>query len=160
VEKPADPGRRLKGCGIYGWPRDFFDALARTPRTALRDEYEITVSIELYSSAGYPVFGEDIVTWDANLTRPVDLLECNLRWLAEHGHAMLVAPDARVEPGARLQRTVVGPGAIVERDVQLTDTVVFAGARVAAGTVLHRAVITPHVVERCEPETMSPATRS
>ncbi len=151
VEKPADPGERLKGCGIYGWPGDFFDALGRTPRTALRDEYEITVSIELYISAGGAVFAEELVVWDANLTRPEDLLICNLHWLAEHGHHNLVAPDARVERTATLDSTLVGPGAVVGGHVRLTDVVVFAGARVEPGVSLARALVTPQGIVACEP---------
>jgi NDP-sugar pyrophosphorylase family protein len=152
VEKPAVPGDRLKGCGVYGWPEDFFDAILRTPRTALRDEYEITVSIELYLRAGRRVFGDDVVEWDTNLTRPEDLLECNLRWLAEHGQRTLVAADARVEPGVRLDQALVGPGAFVGRDAQLTDVVVFAGARVEPGAVLTRALVAPHCLISCQPD--------
>jgi dTDP-glucose pyrophosphorylase len=151
VEKPADPGGRLKGCGVYGWPVDFFDALGRTPRTALRDEYEITVSIELYISGGGAVYAEELVVWDANLTRPEDLLECNLHWLAEQGHRNLLAPDARVERTATLDRTLVGPGAVVGSNVRLTDVVVFAGARVEPGISLARALVTPHGIVACEP---------
>jgi NDP-sugar pyrophosphorylase family protein len=150
VEKPAVPGDGLKGCGVYGWPAAFFDALGRTPRTALRDEYEITVAIELYVQSGRRVFGEEIVLWDANMTRPEDLLECNLHWLAEHGQSTSIAPGAEVEPGSRLERTLVGSGAFVGRDAELNDVVVFAGARVPPGAKLSRALVAPQCVVPCE----------
>ncbi|MCA8957000.1 MAG: nucleotidyltransferase family protein, partial [Planctomycetes bacterium] len=42
IEKPRHPQVDLKGCGIYLFDNTFFDAVRRTPRTAMRDEYEIT----------------------------------------------------------------------------------------------------------------------
>ncbi len=42
VEKPRHAKTDLKGCGIYLFDQSFFDSVRRTPRTALRDEYEIT----------------------------------------------------------------------------------------------------------------------
>jgi NDP-sugar pyrophosphorylase family protein len=149
VEKPMVPGTRLKGCGMYACMPDFFDAVARTPRTALRNEYELTVALELYVKAGCQLFAEEIIRWDANLTRPLDLLECNLRWLAETYQPSFAGMDARVEPGAVLTSAIVGAGASIGQDARVSHSVVFPSASVAPGAALQRVIVTPAGVVQC-----------
>ncbi len=55
-----------------------FDAIRRTPRTAMRDENEITDTIQIMVDDGLPVYTADVVRWDVNLTAPADVLTCNL----------------------------------------------------------------------------------
>ena len=45
IEKPRHPKSDLKGCGLYMFDPAIFDSIRRTPRTALRDEYELTDAI-------------------------------------------------------------------------------------------------------------------
>jgi glucose-1-phosphate thymidylyltransferase len=149
VEKPMVPGTRLKGCGIYACTPDFFDAVARTPRTALRNEYELTVALELYVKSGRPLFAEEIVRWDANLTRPLDLLECNLRWLEETRQLSFAGMNARVEPGAVLTSAIVGAGASIGQGARVSHSVVFPSASVAPGAAVQRAIVTPAGVVQC-----------
>ena len=149
VEKPVSPSGRLKGCGMYACTPEFFDALARTPRTALRDEYELTVALELHVRAGRPLFAEEIVQWDANLTRPIDLLESNLRWLEDTRQPSFAAPEARVDPGATLSWSIVGAGASVGRGALVSHSVVFPSGIVAAGDAVDRALVTPAGVVQC-----------
>ena len=143
VEKPARPAADLKGCGFYAFQPDMFDAIARTPRTALRDEYELTVALELYVGSGHALFAEEVIDWDQNLTRPDDVLECNLQWLARNRRNELVGEGARIGPGARLERTVVGANARVENGAALTETVVFNDTTLAGTDSLRRALVTP-----------------
>ena len=44
IEKPRASPNRLKGVGLYLFDLTVFDAIRRTPRTAMRDEYEIRCS--------------------------------------------------------------------------------------------------------------------
>jgi dTDP-glucose pyrophosphorylase len=104
TEKPVAPSTDAKGCGFYALQPDFFDAVGRTPRTALRDEYELTVSLACYLDAGAPLYGEEIIARDANLTRPGDVLACNLDWLARVGRTSLVDDEAYVDEGLRPSR--------------------------------------------------------
>jgi dTDP-glucose pyrophosphorylase len=149
VEKPMRPATPLKGCGMYACTADFFDAVARTPRTALRNEYELTTALELHVKSGRPLFAEPIVQWDANLTRPTDLLECNLRWLEDTRHASFTAPDARVAADVVLTSAVVGAGASIGRGAHVSQSVVFPAATVTAGTTVQRAIVTPGGVVQC-----------
>ena len=55
IEKPRYVDSQLKGCGLYVFDPHIFDAIRRTPRTAMRDEYEITDSIQILINDGYVV---------------------------------------------------------------------------------------------------------
>ena len=69
IEKPRYVDSQLKGCGLYVFDQHIFDAIRRTPRTAMRDEYEITDSIQILIDDGYLVHHHPIVERDLNLTQ-------------------------------------------------------------------------------------------
>ena len=77
IEKPRHPPNMLKGCGLYLFDLPIFDAIRRTPRTAMRDEYEITDSIQILINDGYVTHHHPIAERDLNLTKPAqaDLAE-------------------------------------------------------------------------------------
>ena len=143
VEKPARPSGDLKGCGFYAFQPEVFDAIARTPRTALRDEYELTVSLELFVDSGNALYAEEVIGWDQNFTHAYDVLDCNLQWLAHHDRNELIGHGARVGPEARLERTVVGANARIDNGAALTDVVVFDDSTLAATGPVRRALVTP-----------------
>ena len=64
IEKPLRVPNSLKGCGIYLFDQRIFEAVRRTPRTAMRDEYELTDSIQILIDYGYPVRTANVVDWD------------------------------------------------------------------------------------------------
>lgn len=140
IEKPRVVRNNLKGCGIYLFGAGVFDAIRRTPRTAARDEYEITDSIQIMIDAGADVRAAEVIREDVNLTSPRDLLECNLRYLERHGLKRVVADSARVHPDAVIRNSVVGEGVEIRAPVEITDSVLLAGAIVDAP--LRRAVAT------------------
>jgi glucose-1-phosphate thymidylyltransferase len=146
TEKPFAPKSDLKGCGFYALQPEIFDAVARTPRTALRDEYELSVSLQIHIEGGYPVHAEETIAWDSNLTRPEDLLECNLHWLTEHKREALIAEGARVEEEVSLEGAVVGAETRVARHCALRDVVVFDGAVIEEGRDIRNALITPQAI--------------
>lgn len=133
IEKPRHPKTDIKGCGLYLFDPAIFDAIRRTPRTALRDEYELTDAIQIFIEYGYGVVAAEVVEDDLNLSTPKDLLDLNLHVLAKSGRSMLVDPEAQVEPGARLERSVVGRGARVPQGAVLESCLVLPGVRVPAG---------------------------
>ncbi len=127
-EKPAEPFNDLKPCGIYFFDRRIFDAIARTPPSALRGEVEITDAIQGLVRLGHDVGRAATVRWDSNLNVPADLLRSNLAELERRGEASWVAPGAGVHPGARLERAVVCAGARVEAPARLVRALVLEGA--------------------------------
>lgn len=152
IEKPRHPRTDLKGCGIYLFDQAFFDAVRRTPRTAMRNEYEITDSIQIFLDDGYKVEAAEVVKADMNVSYPHDLLDLNLLLLQQSGAAEWKAPDVVVAPGSRLQRCVAMAGAQVAEGCELADCLLFPGARVPAGRVRRRSIFTADAEIRCAPE--------
>jgi len=149
VEKPRRPKTLLKGCGVYLFGPEVFDAIHRTPRTALRDEYEITNTIQIMIDEGHKVATESVIDWDLNVTFPLDLLEGNMAWLDHLGKDNLIDPRARIHPDARLERCVVGPGAEIASPLELEHCVVFPDTRVSARGTLTNTLFSDDMVIRC-----------
>lgn len=147
VEKPRAPRSDLKGCGIYLFGPEIFDAIRKTPRTALRDEYEITTSIQILIDDGLKVAAEEVIDWDLNVTFPKDLLAGNLQWLRHAGVDRLAAPTAKIHPGARLVRTVAGDDVVIDAPVLVEDSVLLPRSVVSED--LRRAIVSREIVIRC-----------
>lgn len=152
VEKPRFPRTDLKGCGIYLFDQAFFDAVRRTPRTALRDEYEITDSIQMFLDDGYTVAAAEVVKADKNVSFPRDLLELNLLLLSQSDEENWVEGGVDVADDAKLQRSVVMSGSTIGAGAELDECLCFPGARVPAGRVRRRTIFTADSEIRCEPE--------
>jgi dTDP-glucose pyrophosphorylase len=152
VEKPRHPRTDLKGCGIYLFDQAFFDAVRRTPRTAMRNEYEITDSIQIFLDDGYKVEAAEVVKADMNVSYPADLLELNLLLLAQSGKGEWTAGDVKVARGSKLVRSVAMAGAEVGEGCDLTECLLFPGARVPAGRVRRRSIFTADAEIRCAPD--------
>src|SRR5262245_46759139 len=127
IEKPRYVNSQLKGCGLYVFDQHIFDAIRRTPRTALRDEYEITDSIQILIDDGYDVHHTPIVERDLNLTKPDDLLMINLMELRRHGLTSLVDERAVVPKGASITNSVIGPGVVIQQPIRIANSVIMAG---------------------------------
>jgi len=133
VEKPRHPSTDLKGCGLYLFDTTVFDAIRRTPRTALRDEYELTDAIQIFIENGYKLMPAPVVQRDLNLSLPADLLDLNLHVLAQRELDGWVAPDAQVGDGAQLERCVIMSGARVAPGARLVECLALPGAKVPGG---------------------------
>jgi dTDP-glucose pyrophosphorylase len=141
VEKPWHPETSLKGCGVYVFQPDFFDALRQTPRTALRDEYELSVSIELHIEMGRPFLAQEIIVWDTNLTRPVDVLECNLQWLRQRQRRSLVGADVELAEGTTLDEAMIGDRSVLAGPTVLRQVVMFPDSRLEGGSTFERMIV-------------------
>jgi dTDP-glucose pyrophosphorylase len=142
VEKPRYPMTNLKGVGVYLFTPVVFDAVRRTPRTAMRDEYEITDSIQIMIDDGHRVGAATCIDADINLTFPRDLLAVNLAALAERRQANHIEPGSMVESSAALDSCVIGHGATIGAGARLRETLVFGEATVPAAAELTRAIVT------------------
>jgi glucose-1-phosphate thymidylyltransferase len=139
IEKPQHPRTHVKGCGLYLFDPVFFDAVRRTPRTAMRDEYEITDAIQIFLDDGYRVKAARVVEDDLNLSYPRDLLDVNLKLLGDRN---LLGKGVRVHPGARLERSVLMDGAVVEQAIAVRDCLLFPGAALRSTTDVSRRIVT------------------
>lgn len=149
IEKPRHVATNIKGCGLYLFDLSIFDAIRRTPRTAMRDEYEITDSIQILVEDGFPVYTADVVRWDVNLTEPADVLTCNLFELQRRGLGQLLGDDTHVHPAATLNNVVVGDGARVEHPVTISNSVIFPHTVVSSQSDIDGFIITPDVQIDC-----------
>lgn len=77
VEKPKYFLTPLKGCGIYYFDTVIFDAIRRTPRTAIRDKYEITDSIQILIDDGYPVWHAEVIDAYTHINAKEDIAKCD-----------------------------------------------------------------------------------
>jgi dTDP-glucose pyrophosphorylase len=124
IEKPRYVDSQLKGCGLYVFDQHIFDAIRRTPRTAMRDEYEITDSIQILINDGWTVHHHPIVERDLNLTKPEDVLAINLIELDRRGLSHLVADRVTLPPGTVVQRSVIGEGVLVRHPIRVSNSVI------------------------------------
>ena len=151
VEKPRNPTNRLKGCGVYLFDQNVFDAVRRTPRTAMRNEYEITDSIQVMIDDGLVVSHRPVVSFDLNLTFPHELLMLNLLELKRCQTKNIIGKNARIPSGASLENVVVGEESIVKYPITIRDSVIFPGVEVDSKTVIEKTIIFKSDIIKCGP---------
>ena len=142
IEKPRFVESMLKGCGLYLFSLHIFDAIRRTPRTSLRDEYELTDSIQILVDLDLEVRAVPVVAWDMNLTYIGDLVACCRHRLSTLGMTSLTGEGCRVAPGTELVETVLGDGVEIRRPARLERCVVMPGAVLDDGAALSDMVVT------------------
>ncbi|MBN2053657.1 NTP transferase domain-containing protein [bacterium] len=149
IEKPRFVTNNLKGCGIYLFDLPVFDAIRQTPRTAMRDEYEITTSIQIMIDDGYRVQPAEVVSWDMNVTVPCDLLTCNRKQLEVLGAANCIAGDAVLNEGVVTSGSVIGGEAIIAHPIQITDSLIFPRVNVTTRSDLANVLVTADTIITC-----------
>jgi dTDP-glucose pyrophosphorylase len=132
IEKPRYIDSQLKGCGLYVFDQHIFDAIRRTPRTAMRDEYEITDSIQILINDGWIVHHHAIVERDLNLTKPEDVLAINLIELDRRGLPHLIADRVTLPAGTRIERSIIGEGVLVRHPIRIVNSVILPNAVIDA----------------------------
>lgn len=146
IEKPRYTFNDLKGCGIYLFDLPIFDAIRRTPRTALRDEYEITNSIQILIEDGYKVHVADVVEWDMNVTVPEDLLECNLRLLEKMPDGHVIGENVQLPKGTKIINSVIGNNVKVMSPIQISDSVILSNVSIDSDKDIKRSLISTRSV--------------
>ena len=149
IEKPRYMVNNLKGCGMYFFGPEIFDAIRQTPRTALRDEYEITTAIQIFIDSGYWVKAAEVVDWDYNVTFPADLLDCNGRYLRQMGEQNAVAPSAKLHSGCRLDGAVIGESVVVDCPIKIENSILLPGTHVTEADDICDCILSPEIRIRC-----------
>lgn len=152
IEKPSYVQNKLKGCGIYLFGLEIFDAIRRTPRTAMRDEYEITEAIQIMINDGHRVVHSEIIEEDLNLTVPEDLLLINMIELRQLGISNFLPDQTSPIELHDISSCVIGRNAKIEHPVSLRNCVIFDNSVIAKGSRLSNAIVTPDAVIQCNPE--------
>jgi dTDP-glucose pyrophosphorylase len=148
VEKPRLPRTNVKGCGLYLFDLSIFDAVRATPRTALRDEYELTTTIQIFVQTGHGVVPAEVVERDLNLSKPPDLLALNLFVMGQKGESEHIAEGARVSPEATIEGSLVMAGAVIQAGAHLKECLVLPGEVVGPGEY-HRSIFASGLEVAC-----------
>lgn len=143
IEKPRYVTNDFKGCGIYLFDLPIFDAIRNTPRTAMRDEYEITTSIQLLIDYGYKVYPADIIIWDMNITFVQDLLKCNLEQLARMKQKNVISPTAKINKNARILNSVIGDNVLIKNGIEIKDSVIINNTKILNKKDIVHCLMTP-----------------
>ncbi len=149
IEKPRHPQTDLKGCGLYAFGPAFFDAVRRTPRTAMRDEYEITDAIQIFIDDGWRVEAAEVVREDLNLSFPCDLLKLNLHYLQTRGLDKIIGEDVELTAGCSIHNSVVMDGVRIEHPIEVSDALIFPGTKIARQGPVRRMIVTPEDMVHC-----------
>lgn len=142
IEKPRRPRSSVKGVGLYLFSPVIFDAVRRTPRTAMRDEYEITDSIQILIDDGYDVRVSMCVENDLNVTAPGDLHTINKDAVRRLGRDQFLGPEVQIDPTAVVRESVVGRRARIGADARVINSLVFRDVVVPAGAHVEHAIVT------------------
>lgn len=148
VEKPTILVNNLKGCGMYLFDRNIFEAVNRTPRTALRNEYELTDSIQLFIDSGYKVYYSNVIEDDLNITFLKDLYMINMDHLKRQGLNIALGDNVDIGENVKLDNVVIGNNVIIQDDVEMRDTIVLADAFVKKGERINQSIVTKDNVLR------------
>ena len=149
IEKPRYVRSEIKGCGIYLFDLQVFDAIRRTPRTAMRDEYEITDSIQIMISDGLTVCHSPIVKSDMNLTVPEDLLKINLMDLKKRNLDILVGENTNVPNGVLVENCIIGNDVSFDCPIDLKNSLIFSGTQVACDSAREGVIIHDENIIQC-----------
>jgi glucose-1-phosphate thymidylyltransferase len=150
IEKPRYVQNKLKGCGVYLFGLEIFDAIRRTPRTAMRDEYEITEAIQIMIQDGHRVIHAEIIEEDLNLTVPEDLLNINLLELKRNRLRNFFAQGS--PRSGKVKNCVIGSRVSFGAGISLENCVVFDDVKLEKGIDLHNAIVTAEGIIQCNPE--------
>lgn len=149
IEKPRHPPNDLKGVGLYLFDPVVFDAIRRTPRTAMRDEYEITESIQVMIDDGHHVGVARCIEDDINVTNPRDLLRCNLLQTRRLGQPVVAGSGVQLADGARLDQVVLGSNVVIANPIRIRNAVVFDNTYVGGTDDLENVILLPDCIVDC-----------
>jgi NDP-sugar pyrophosphorylase family protein len=142
IEKPRYYVSDIIGSG-YLFDLNIFDAIRRTPRTAMRDEYEITDSIQILINDGFTVLTDQNAVWMENITYPYDLLKCNLRELKRQGKKREVGDGATIHPDAKIVNSIIGDNVVIKNPVEIVDSLIFPNMNIDLTGRIDKAILTP-----------------
>ena len=149
IEKPRYVRNHIKGCGLYIFDQHIFDAIRRTPRTAMRDEYEITESIQIMINDGHSVFHNPAVKYDMNLTVPEDLLAINLMDLKRRNLENLIGDGTQMPEGTVIENSIIGDNVTIKNPIRIKDSLIFRGTRVESKANKKRVIIHENDIIHC-----------
>jgi glucose-1-phosphate thymidylyltransferase len=77
IEKPKKIFSNIRGCGVYLFKSDVFEHIEKTPISSIRNEIEVTQTIDLIAKTG-KAYGEFINGLNVNINSYEDLLRASI----------------------------------------------------------------------------------
>ncbi len=150
IEKPRYTKNNLKGIGAYLFNLTIFDAIRRTPRTAMRDEYEITEAIQVLIDDGAHVKISLSIKEDINLTFPSDLLRCNMLQLESTQQEVMIGSNCDIHPNAIIKNCVIGNNVKITHPIKISNSLVFENTCLDSNVEINGYIATPEVLVDCK----------
>jgi glucose-1-phosphate thymidylyltransferase len=152
VEKPSEPPSDLALVGVYMFKPVILEA-AREIEPSWRDELEITDAIQKLIDRGLRVEPHIVRGWWKDTGRLEDILEANRLILEDleprmEGELIEAQIEGRVviEPGARLERTIVRGPAIIGSGARITDAYVGPYSAIAEDVTIERSEVEHSII--------------
>ncbi len=143
IEKPRIPPNNMKGCGLYIFPKEIYHAIEMTPRSKLRNEFELTDSIQKLVDMGVPTYVLDIVENDINITVFGDVFFENMRQLKKTGQSKIIGVNCSIPKDTKITDSVIGDNVFIEKPIKIENTVIFPNSKIYGPEDLKNYVITP-----------------
>jgi glucose-1-phosphate thymidylyltransferase len=129
VEKPKDPPSEMALVGVYMFTSAIFEA-AKAIEPSGRGELEITDAIQQLIDGGSRVESHTVAGWWKDTGQLADMLEANRLVLEDLERRMDGEADAEtriegrvaIEPGAKLERSVVRGPAVIGAGARIVDS--------------------------------------
>jgi glucose-1-phosphate thymidylyltransferase len=147
VEKPSEPPSDMALVGVYMFGPSIFRA-AKSIEPSKRGELEITDAIQQLIDGGERVESRTVAGWWKDTGQLDDMLDANRLVLEDierriDGELLDSKVEGRVvvEPGARLERSVVRGPAIIGAGARITDAYIGPYTSIDMGVVVTRAEV-------------------
>jgi dTDP-glucose pyrophosphorylase len=115
----------------------------------MRDEYEITDTIQIMIDLDLTVRTANSIKSDINVTTPADLLHCNMLELSKIPDELLVGERTQIHPKAKLERCVLGSNVHITHPINLSNTLVFDNTIVEAQNDFEQFILIPDGILDC-----------
>jgi dTDP-glucose pyrophosphorylase len=115
----------------------------------MRDEYEITESIQIMIEDGLPVKTASVIEQDINLTTPFDLLKCNMELLRHRKLENIIGENVQINNDATIKNCVIGDNAVIKNSVTLQNSLLFPGVEINSNENLKNMIITCDEIIDC-----------
>ncbi len=149
IEKPRHTTNKLKGVGLYVFDLAIFDAIRRTPRTAMRDEYEITESIQVLIDDQEPVRVANAIKQDLNVTTADDLLMANIHFALKNHGGKLIGTESCINDGVKIEDAVIGSNVTIRHPISIKRSVIFDGTELDSTLPIENSLVSPYMTVYC-----------
>ena len=142
VEKPKTVKNNLKGCGLYLFDENIFEAINRTPQTALRNEYEITESIQIFIEMGYKIYHSISILDDINVTFPYDLFRLNMEILDKLKKNEIIGENVAIGNNVKIKKSVIGNNVVIGDNCFLENVILLSNSSVSNENKIVNSIVT------------------